>query len=198
MERRELLMWMVATGGLAAFNQLSVSDLEALGEETHRAARQQTSQPPRSRTVLRTLDAHAAATVTTAAEHIIPASDTPGATQAGVTAFIDVMLTAWYTPADRSRFLAGLADLDARARRRAASSFVAARDADQVAMLVALDDEVTAMRRTNPTAANDHWFGMLKYLTVWGFCTSESGMRHTLKSYPPPMRYDGAAPVTPR
>jgi hypothetical protein len=198
MERRDLLLWMLATGGLAVFDQLSISDLEALGEETHRSARRQQTQPPRARAVLRSLNVRAAETVTTAAEHIIPASDTPGATQAGVTAFIDVMLTAWYTPTERTRFLAGIAELDARARQRVGSSFVAASDADQVAMLVALDDEVTALRRTNPTAANDHWFGMLKYLTVWGYCTSEAGMRYTLKSYPPPMRYDGAAPVTPR
>ncbi len=197
MERRELLMWMLSTGGLAAFNQLSLSDLEALGEETHRSARLRQTQPPRSRAVLRSLTIGAAATVTMAAERIIPATDTPGATQAGVTAFIDVMLTSWYTPAERTRFLAGLVELDARARQRAATTFVAASEADQMAVLGALDDEITALRRTNPTAANDHWFGMLKYLTVWGYCTSEAGMRHTLKSYPPPMRYDGAAPVTP-
>jgi Gluconate 2-dehydrogenase subunit 3 len=199
MERRELLMWMVATGGLAAFNRLSIDDLEALGEATHHSA-QQRVQPPRmrARVGLRALSAQAAATMTTAAERIIPASDTPGATHAGVTAFIDVMLVDWYTAADRTRFLAGIAELDARARQRTAPSFVAANEADQVAILVALDDEITALRRTNATAANDHWFGMLKYLTIWGYCTSEAGMRHTLKLYPPPMRYDGAAPVAPR
>lgn len=197
MERRELLMWMLSTGGLAAFNHLSLSDLEALGEETHRSARSQQTQPPRSRAVLRSLDSRAAATVTMAAERIIPATDTPGATQAGVTAFIDVMLTSWYTPAERTRFLAGLAELDVRARQRAAATFVAAAEADQMAVLGALDDELTALRRTNATAANDHWFGMLKYLTVWGYCTSEAGMRYTLKLHPPPMRYDGAAPVPP-
>jgi hypothetical protein len=38
-------------------------------------------------------------------------------------------------------------------------------------------------------------FAVLKYLTVWGFCTSEPGMREVLHSLPRPMRYDGAAPV---
>ena len=38
MERRELLQWMVATGGMAAFNRLSVSDLTTLGHDVHRRA----------------------------------------------------------------------------------------------------------------------------------------------------------------
>ncbi len=59
-----------------------------------------------------------------------------------------------------------------------------------------LDDEVTALRRTDGAAASAHWFGMLKFLTVWGYCTSEVGMRQTLQSWPQPMRYDGNVPVT--
>ena len=62
-------------------------------------------------------------------------------------------------------------------------------------MVQALDDEVMALRRTAGGAANAHWFAMLKYLTVWGFCTSEPGMREVLRSLPRPMRYDGSAPV---
>jgi gluconate 2-dehydrogenase gamma chain len=188
MERRELIQWLVATGGLAAFNRLPADDLVALGHDIH----QQAQQPSRA---LRTLDAHAAATVTAAAERIIPASDTPGATRAGVTAFIDTMLSDWYAPADSTRFLAGLADLDARSRTRHGRAFIECLPADQDVMLDALDNEVVALRRASGASANDHWFAMLKYLTVWGYCTSEAGMRETLHSYPAPMRYDGAAPI---
>jgi hypothetical protein len=35
---------------------------------------------------------------------------------------------------------------------------------------------------------------MLKYLTVYGYCTSEAGMR-ALGLYPMAGRYDGCAPV---
>lgn len=204
MERRELLQWMVATGGMAAFNRLSVSDLTTLGHDVHRRAQAQSqalAQAQRSSTpqALRALDARTANMVTIAAERIIPASETPGATQAGVTAFIDTMLHEWYAPTDRDRFLAGLNDLDARAQERArrmfaASTFAGSTVADQIAVLESFDRDVVELRRTNG-AANDHWFAMLKYLTVWGYCTSEPGMRQTLKSYPLPMRYDGHAPV---
>jgi hypothetical protein len=55
---------------------------------------------------------------------------------------------------------------------------------------------VAALRTTNGAAANAHWFAMLKYLTVWGYCTSDVGMRETLHSWPQPMRYDGNVAVT--
>ena len=42
--------------------------------------------------------------------------------------------------------------------------------------------------------ANPEWYARLKYLTVYGYCTSEVGMR-ALKLWPQPWRYDGCAPV---
>ena len=137
----------------------------------------------------RVLDAHALQTVTIAAERIIPATDTFGATDAGVSAFIDKMLADWHTPAERDRFLAGLPELDARCRARAGKDFVDCAAADQVAVLTALDDEARS------ATSREHWFARLKYLTVYGYCTSEPGMR-ALGLFPVPWRYDGCAPVT--
>ncbi len=174
MKRRELIQWLVATAGLRALDGLAPADLLALGRDVHRAAT--------SHTARRTLTSHVEQTITIAAERIIPATETPGATDAGVSAFIEKMLTDWHTPAERERFLAGLQDLDARSRARASRDFVACSEADQVAVLTALDD------------AHEEWFGRLKYLTVYGYCTSEVGMR-TLGLFPLPWRYDGCAPV---
>ena len=206
MERRALLQWMVATGGLAVFHRFSRADLETLGADVHRDLNADaTSEPPahhathsgtrQTRRALRSLTPAHAAIVTAAAERILPRTHTPGATDANVTAFADVMLTDWYTAADRARLLAGLDALDARSRDAHQRAFVACTVAQQTSLLEVIDDEVVRLRRTNATAANDHWFAMLKYLTVWGYCTSEPGMRQTLKSYPLPGRYDGAAPV---
>jgi len=114
---------------------------------------------------------------------------------ADVVAFIDKMLADWHTPAERNRFLTGLPDLDVRSRARASRAFVDCGEADQVAVLTALDGEVTALRASDgDTAANQHWFAMLKYLTVYGWCTSEAGARE-LGLYPLAGRYDGCAPV---
>jgi len=188
MERRELIQWLVATAGLQCLDSLAPADLLALGRDVHRRA---TSRDA----ALRALSPHAERTVAAAAERIIPTTDTPGATDGGVSAFIDKMLADWHTPAERERFLAGLPDLDTRCRARRGRDFVDCAVADQVAVLTALDDEVSALRSGRGDAtANEHWFAMLKYLTVYGYCTSEAGMR-TLGLYPLPGRYDGCAPV---
>ncbi|MBC7843200.1 MAG: gluconate 2-dehydrogenase subunit 3 family protein [Gemmatimonadaceae bacterium] len=188
MERRELLGWMVTTGGLAALNRLSTSDLLSLGRDAHvRAVASPVTAPA--------LDARAAAIVSAAAERIIPATDTPGATQANVTAFIETMLGGWYAPADRERFVAGLVELDARARELFTRAFVTCDPSQQVSLLEEYDDAVSALRGAQDTSANAHWFAMLKYLTVWGYCTSEVGMRELLHTWPMPMRYDGNAKV---
>lgn len=188
MERRELIQWLVAAAGLHGLDSLAPSGLLAFGRDVHRRAASQDAGR-------RVLSPHAERTVTAAAERIIPATDTPGATDAAVSAFIDKMLADWYTPAERDRFLTGLPDLDTRCRTRQGRDFVDCDEADQVAVLTALDDEVTALRAAGgDAAANPHWFAMLKYLTVYGYCTSEVGMR-ALHLDSLPGRYDGCAPI---
>ena len=185
MERREILRWLATTAGLAALEGLAPEDLLALGREVHAGAGGPGSA----------LTPAATRTVIIAAERILPASDTPGATDAGVAGFIDRMLADWFEPAERERFLGGLPELDKRSRERTGRDFADASEAEQVAILTALDEEVSALRRAGRGGeANQHWFGMLKYLTVYGYFTSEAAARKTLGSYPLPGRYDGCAP----
>jgi hypothetical protein len=89
----------------------------------------------------------------------------PGAGEAGVPKFLEKMLADWHTPEERAAILAGVKDLD-------------------LAQLEAID-------QANPPP---DWYARLKYLTVYGYCTSEIGMRE-LTLWPPPWRYDGCAPA---
>ena len=43
------------------------------------------------------------------------------------------------------------------------------------------------------TEADDHWFAMLKHLTVWGYYTSRVGIEKELRVNLMPGRYDGNA-----
>jgi hypothetical protein len=130
-----------------------------------------------------------------AAERILPASDTPGATEAGVVVFIDRMLADWFDPGERARFLDGLPELDSRSRTHGGRDFAESSEADQLSVLTALDAELTVLRRAGRGGeANRHWFGMLKYLTVWGYFTSEPAQRRTLGSFPLAGHFDGCAP----
>jgi hypothetical protein len=94
-----------------------------------------------------TLDARQLELVATLAEHIIPATDTPGARAAGVHRFVDALLTGYYSDAERDRFLAGLRDVDARAQEGGSGKgFLALTRAQQVALLTALDREAYPAR----------------------------------------------------
>jgi hypothetical protein len=169
MRRRDFLASLALTAG---------ADFLAFGRAIHAQP-----LPPRP---ARVLSAHAEQTITLAAERILPATDTPGATDANVSAFIEKMLADWHTPEERQRFLVGLAELDARCQARASRSFVDCSENDQIAVLNELD--ALATRSSEP------WFARLKYLTVYGYCTSEVGMR-ALGLWPQPWRYDGCAPL---
>jgi gluconate 2-dehydrogenase gamma chain len=189
MERRELLRWLTASAGLGGLERIAPHDLLSIGRAVHARA---------ATTGARALDPHATAIVTAAAERIIPASDTPGATDVGVAAFIDHMLADWYAPEERDHFLAGLRQLDARSRSRWSRAFLDCTPEEQTAVLADSDAAVASLRGEGHAGeANRHWFGMLKFLTVWGYCTTEAAASRTLGEYPPVWRYDGCAPYTP-
>ena len=59
----------------------------------------------------RTLSEPQQRTLAALVDRVIPATDTPGAAEAGVPQFVDMMLTDWYAPEERDRFLAGLDDV---------------------------------------------------------------------------------------
>ena len=179
MERRDLIRWLAATAGVYAVQAFAPAELLAFGRAVHRGANSGLSR-----------FGHVQRTIIIAAERILP-----GATEANVGVFIEKMLADWHTPEERTRLLAGLDDLDARCRRSAGRDFVDCAEAEQVAVLTSLDNEVTALRAGPGNArANEHWFAMLKFLTVYGWCTSETGMR-ARGLYPLASSYDGCAPV---
>lgn len=123
-------------------------------------------------------------------ELIIPATDTPGARAARVDAFIDALLTDVFTADERGEFLAGLADVDARARAAAgAPFFVAAPVPAQVALLEALEREAAAADATRRP-----FFPWLKELTLVGYYTSEIGASQELRYVHVAGRYDGDVP----
>lgn len=87
----------------------------------------------------RTLTLDQRNTVEAIAEIIIPETDTPGASAAGVDQFIDRMLTDYYKPADRDRFVAGLTRVDARAQRLHGRPFGGLTKEQQTTIVLDLD-----------------------------------------------------------
>ncbi len=181
MDRRDVLRKLTTGAALPLVGSLFPAELLAWGREVHASI----GAVPQAGAVL--LSAQTLRILTPACERIIPADDTPGATAAGVPAFIGHMLANWYDEPERARVIAGLESLDAVSRTRHGRPFGASSSAQQDALLVELDRE-----------GPDHWFGTVKYLTIWGYYTSEIGVVRELGQVSHGGRYDGCAPYTPR
>jgi gluconate 2-dehydrogenase gamma chain len=131
--------------------------------------------------------------IATIADHILPETDTPGARAVGVHRFIDAMLAESYPTEDRERFLAGLADVDARARRTCGRAFLQCATTDQRALLVQLDREAFA----TPTGPDEApFFRTMKELTLVGYYTSEIGATRELRHAAVPGRFEGCVPLS--
>lgn len=118
--------------------------------------------------------------VVTLTELIIPETDTPGAKAARVNRFIDHVLER-APAANRSRFLEGLAWIDARSRNLHRRDFVDASVADQTALLVQLADE---KNKTSADRTGTEFFRAIRSMTIDGYYTSEIGLMQELGDSP--------------
>jgi gluconate 2-dehydrogenase gamma chain len=99
------------------------------------------------------------------ADLIIPRSDTPGASDAGVPVYIDRALSR--NASTRTLFLAGMAQLDTAAKKKFGSEFLKLNGAKQIELLTAISAEKSALGR---------FFKLAKDLTIEGYYTSKPGL----------------------
>ncbi len=188
MHRREALQSLGSAIGVVSLTGFSPERLLAIGRELHSRERSSVRQ---DRLVL---DQHQDHTVTTIAEHIIPETDTPGARAARVNEFIDLILAEWFDETERAQFLRGLANVDTRSLNLFGTVFVHATEPQQIAILRGLDAEVTALREARANSQT-HFFSRMKWLTLYGYYTSEIGQIQELQVAIVPGRFDPCGPV---
>src|SRR3984893_2368678 len=162
MQRREALRLLASAAALPLLSREAFSMFQAAQEQL----------PERS--VLRTLNPHQNAMVTTISEIIIPQTDTPGAKAARVNEFIDLILTEWYDEEEKSIFFTGLTEVDARSRELFGKDFVECGEKQQVELLQGLEDQWAAgslqpgSRRGRKFVPEKKFFFMIKQLTLVG------------------------------
>lgn len=169
MDRRTALRTL---GTLTGLGLLTPRD-RALGAEARRllASRRGGTGPPVPVLSPRQLEA-----VGVIADIILPRSETPGATDVGVPAFIDLMVAEWMDEEESAAFLSGLDELDRVARGRFGSPFLEAEPEDQALLVRELDESLASPLA--PDAPPD-FYGWLKRLTLTGYFTSEQGAELT-------------------
>ena len=147
---------------------------------------------------LAVLTEHQGATLNAIAERILPATDTPGAGDAGIPAFVDRLLDGWLPGAARDHLVAELDRFDARAREHApeAAGFIDLEGPAQDQLLTEAQDEALAQRdgrgfSRNPNRIHEQpFFDLVKWLTLFGYYTSEAGMKSELGYRIVPGRWD--------
>ncbi len=145
------------------------------------------------------LDGEQRAMVRILCERIIPETDTPGAVEAGVPAFVEMMLADWCRPEERERFQEGLAALESFCRKHYGKAFVNCGQREQEEALRDAEKAAAAAKPGggNPLAflgmkdAELPFFLQLRELVVIGYYTSPSGARLEHRYNPVPGRYEG-------
>ncbi|HPF61586.1 MAG: gluconate 2-dehydrogenase subunit 3 family protein [Gemmatimonadetes bacterium] len=184
MQRRDLLRLL---GGVSVLGGLAPAELFAVGRETHRRIELE-------RSPLGFFDTHQMHTVAAAGERILPATDTPGAMAARCHRFTELIVADRYDLPRQRRFVSGLIDLDRRASSSTGHLFIDCAAPAQDATLGALEaDAYDAAGAMKP----DTFWRDLKYLTLFGYYTSEIGIEQELKTVRFPGRFDGCAPIAP-
>jgi gluconate 2-dehydrogenase gamma chain len=139
-----------------------------------------------------------AALVSEVAEIIIPRTDTPGAKDVGVPAFIDTMLKDVYTREDQDRYVAGLTAFDDAARTAHGKIFVDLKKAQQTDLVRKVHDQAVAVELAYdppPTTLRRPFILMTKELALLGFFTSEPGATQVLQHAAVPGSYQGCVPL---
>jgi hypothetical protein len=178
LNRRELLQRVAVLLGSA------LSAPAALGVLNGHSATSAKDYAPRFLTV------EELALVAVVADIMLPRTDTPGANDVGVPAFIDTLLADVYQPADKERYRTGLRAFDAMAKETRGQAFtMLSANIQQMLVQQAHTSEIAAHTTDRP------FMLMTKELTLLGFFTSEIGATQVLQYEAIPGAFQACVPV---
>src|SRR5690606_11614732 len=125
------------------------------------------------------------------AETILPETSSPGAKEAGVGAFIPVMVRDCYTTEDQKIFLEGLGKLEDASKAKFSKKFQELSAEEKTGLLTEIDKEAKEYSDNKKDDDPYHYFSMIMPLTLLGFVTSQLGATKALRDVKIPGKYDG-------
>jgi hypothetical protein len=134
------------------------------------------------------LSASQFATVRAIAERIIPKTDTPGAIDVGVPAFVDLMYGKYLTEDEKRVLAAGLADVEKASTAQGQRAFAQLSPTQQDELLQKIARAAQNQEKT--------FFHLIKELTLLGYFTAEQVGKNVLHYDPIPGRYEGCIPLS--
>lgn len=201
MERRALLKWItVLTGGAMVGGNVFLSGCADNDKKTTKVTDAKAAPP--------FLAAADIALMDEVGETIIPATDTPGAKAAAIGAFMSTIVGDCYTKPQQDAFVKGIASLNEACKKQYSKTFLECDAKQRHDLLVSLEKEAKEFNKAledkekplKEAASKEgkefvsepiHYYSMMKQLTLWGFFTSKTGMKDTLRYLPVPGKYDG-------
>jgi glucoside 3-dehydrogenase (cytochrome c) hitch-hiker subunit len=129
------------------------------------------------------------------AETIIPATDTPGAKEAGVGDFIVMMIRECTGVKEQNKFIDGLKDLQGYCRSEFGKPYQSCNSGEQEKVLTHFEKKGRPMGGLAGKVQNRYlgksFFTILKDYTVEGYCTSEQGATRGLAYMAVPGSFHG-------
>ena len=128
------------------------------------------------------------------AETILPATKSPGAKATKVGQFMTVIVNDCYDEKDQQTFHDGISKLNEASKKMFEEKFMKLSPDKRHDLLLSLDKEAKEYQNkknnSDKEKAPDHYFTMIKQLTLFGFFTSEIGIKQALSYVPVPGRFD--------
>jgi hypothetical protein len=128
------------------------------------------------------------------ADTIIPDTDTPGAKAAKVGSFMTVMVKDCYDEKDQNIFRDGMDKINSASKKKYDKVFMQLTPQQRHELLVQIDNEQKEFTRKKKQDDPNHYFRLMKELTLLGYFTSEIGCTKALRYVESPGRYEGCIP----
>ncbi|OKS88861.1 hypothetical protein RG47T_4339 [Mucilaginibacter polytrichastri] len=125
---------------------------------------------------------------------IIPETNTPGAKATNVGGFMAIMVRDCYKPEDQKIFLTAKNNIDKAAQKQFDKDFLACDMKQRTAVLNTLDTEQKEYNKHKDKKAPNHYFRMVKELTLLGYFTSKPGCTQALRYVAIPGKFEGDVP----
>lgn len=140
--------------------------------------------------------------VAAAVETIIPKTDTPGALEAGVPKFVELIFTEWMTEGERKEFLLGLSEVEKKSMNMYQLSLAECSPKQRQEVLEAIEDQYQddpwyELGGQSAFETGAPFIAVIKELTIFGFFTSEVGSTQVLRINHMPGSFQGDIPLDP-
>ena len=128
-------------------------------------------------------------------ETILPATaKSPGAKETMIGEFMKVIVTDCYEEKDQKIFMEGIQLINEASEKAYGIGFLDLTPENRLSLLTEIDNEMSAYYQSRKKDDPNHYFALMKQLTLWGYFTSEAGSTKALRYLPVPGKFEGCIP----